>query len=446
MIETGARLWLLAAPLLATAPAYYLATRSASETSWFDELWWRYAVWATQRAGPTAVKLAQWASSRNDRFPERFCNEFSQLQDRAGTHSWRHTESALDAAISGWRSRLDLDRNPIGAGCVAQVYRATLIPSGDRVAVKVVHPESRARIKTDLELLRCVARCVEWLAPVTRWFSLAEAVDEFGKTLERQMDMRREANNLDRLVANFSRDPRVTFPKPRHDLCSEDVLVEDLVEGTPIRDFIECVERWGCTDEVARRAISRIGVDAVCKMIFEDNLLHGDLHPGNILVLSARPPQVCFLDAGIVVELGRREHAHFVNVLAALMRHDGVQAAKLLIGGGQALDDEDNLLGFSNAEEARRAKETFVAMLADITSRTEDEAFFEKISDYATLIFKTAEECHIRLQGYFVSTAIAIRVMEGVANALDRDVQIGKLAIPWIVKSEIKRAMELQRD
>ena len=36
----------------------------------FDEdRWWRYCLWATRAAGPTAVKLAQWASSREDRFP-----------------------------------------------------------------------------------------------------------------------------------------------------------------------------------------------------------------------------------------------------------------------------------------------------------------------------------------------------------------------------------------
>ena len=37
--------------------------------------------------------------------------------------------------------------------------------------------------------------------------------------------------------------------------------------------------------------------------------------------------------------------------------------------------------------------------------------------------------------GFFVSTAVAIRVMEGVAIALDPDVQIGQLALKWIASS-----------
>jgi len=45
-----------------------------------------------------------------------------------------------------------------------------------------------------------------------------------------------------------------------------------------------------------------------------------------------------------------------------------------------------------------------------------------RYSDYATRIFAEAERSRVALQGYFVATAVAIRVMEGVANALDPDV------------------------
>ena len=63
--------------------------------------------------------------------------------------------------------------------------------------------------------------------------------------------------------------------------------------------------------------------------------MHGDLHPGNILVTrdATRDPAVCFLDAGICVELGAKEHVHLVRVLSALMRHDGDAAGRLLCKG-----------------------------------------------------------------------------------------------------------------
>lgn len=133
--------------------------------------------------------------------------------------------------------------------------------------------------------------------------------------------------------------------------------------------------------------------------------------------------------------------------------------------------------GFDTAEEWAAAQDAFCACMAKITSTSQEEEFFKKIGDYATRIFSEAARCRERsafpfasrggdrrpigvaLEGYFVSTAIAIRVMEGdspvffffsfppgptrrllgVANTLDPHVKIGQLAIPWILTSRFKR-------
>lgn len=434
-----ARLSALGTPLLATAPL----RKSLGTAS--DELWWRYFLWATHAAGPTAVKLAQWASSREDRFPQDFCDRFSHLQDRAPAHPWAETEAALVAGLGArWRETLVVDVEPVGTGCVAQVHRATLLRDvegggrvGDEVAVKVIHPAARDRVAVDLELMRAGAAWVERLFPMARWCSVAVAVDEFGRTLEDQMDMRLEALHLERLVENFKDIDDITFPRPRAALTSADVLVEDFVRGTSMKQILKDL---GSVEERVKRALSEIGVRAVCKMIFHDNLLHGDMHPGNILVTDLAKPTVCFLDAGICVELGPAEHQHFVDVLAALMRHDGDRAGRLMIAGNakfETLGPRAKHNGFRTEAEWKDAQDAFCETLASITSKTEEEAFFQKIGDYTTRIFGEAARCRVALEGYFVSTAIAIRVMEGVANALDPDVKIGKLSIPWMLSSKV---------
>jgi len=474
MARAAARLWLLATPLALAAPFRRWSRR-------FDEMLWRYALWATQAAGPTCVKLAQWASSRDDRFPAIFCEKFSRLQDDAKRHRWVDTERALDLTLPGWRDVLDFEdrANPIGTGCVAQVYKATLardVPDGgggvgDVVAVKVVHPEARRRVHVDLLLLRAVANAVEFAFPAARWCSLVDAVEEFSNTLENQMDMRREADHLARFARNFKDVKDVSFPRPRRPLCSDDILVEDFVRGESMKDFVRrCSQDYSPTTEKnkdhhpgkdpfdlaeedtpidpsppsmrVRARLAKIGVDAVCKMIFHDNLLHGDLHPGNVLVTDdgqkTGRPKVCFLDAGIVVELQPQQHAHFVDVLGAFMRHDGEKAGRLMLARqrskGRSPDDDDN-----DENDQRAKQDDFCLTLKAITDNVADEPFFENVSSYTTRIFDSAARSRVRLEGYFVSTAIAIRVMEGVANALDKDVKIGKLAIPWILSSSAHR-------
>ena len=239
-----------------------------------------------------------------------------------------------------------------------------------------------------------------------------------------------EADNLERLRENFRNQSSVSFPAPRRALVSEDVLVEDFVEGPSMREYLK-----RDVDDARRKALARVGVDAVCKMIFHDNLLHGDLHPGNILVTrdATRDPAVCFLDAGICVELGAKEHVHLVRVLSALMRHDGDAAGRLLCKGMDGARAMHN--GFGTDEAWQRAQDSFCECMRDITSRSVEEEFFNKYSEYASRIFAEAEKCRVALEGFFVSTAVAIRVMEGVANALDPDVPIGQLALKWIASS-----------
>ena len=60
-----------------------------------------------------------------------------------------------------------------------------------------------------------------------------------------------------------------------------------------------------------------MGVNAFLKMVLIDNFVHGDLHPGNILVrhhgndTKSDSLQLVFLDAGLVVQLTERDRKKF---------------------------------------------------------------------------------------------------------------------------------------
>ena len=47
------------------------------------------------------TKWAQWASVRNDLFPDALCRALSVLQYDAPTHAFHHTERALAQAAAG---------------------------------------------------------------------------------------------------------------------------------------------------------------------------------------------------------------------------------------------------------------------------------------------------------------------------------------------------------
>lgn len=105
-------------PLLFLSPLALVSTKWASH--WLDAL-----LWVTETSGPTFIKLGQWASTRRDIFSQEFCERFSRLHVKVRPHSWAHTKQSLRRAFGeSWRRVLVFDsKEPVGSGCVAQVYR-----------------------------------------------------------------------------------------------------------------------------------------------------------------------------------------------------------------------------------------------------------------------------------------------------------------------------------
>lgn len=125
------RIWLRAGallvkffPLLLLYPFTYLAPSVSS-------LWLHLLLKATETSGPTYIKLGQWASTRRDLFSEAFCAQFSKLHVRVTPHHWTHTEHVLQQAFGeDWQRVLCFDKQePVGSGCVAQVYKARANPA-----------------------------------------------------------------------------------------------------------------------------------------------------------------------------------------------------------------------------------------------------------------------------------------------------------------------------
>lgn len=105
-------------PLLLLYPLALMSTHCAS-------YWLKALLWVTETSGPTFIKLGQWASTRRDIFSREFCECFSRLHVKVSPHPWAHTKKCLRTAFGeAWRRVLVFDsKEPVGSGCVAQVYR-----------------------------------------------------------------------------------------------------------------------------------------------------------------------------------------------------------------------------------------------------------------------------------------------------------------------------------
>ena len=202
-------------------------TNSNGNIGWY----YRLCLYCVECSGAAAIKMMQWAGSRPDMFGSTFCRVFSQLQDDTTPHAWAHTVQSLVSAYGdNWHESLQLS-NILGSGCIAQVYKGKIEHNGNErlVAIKVKHPNVDDDIDSDLDIMRLSVYILERIPfdafRNLRWLNLPGFVEEMATMLSIQLDLRREAEHLNRFNNNFKNNDVILFPKVRYVIC---VLFEKL--------------------------------------------------------------------------------------------------------------------------------------------------------------------------------------------------------------------------
>jgi len=295
VITRGIEIAVRLCPLIVMTPTAMLVSRCFQESTWVSDITWRYTLHTLQCLGPAFVKLGQWAATRRDLFPLHMCTRLSELQDTARVHDWKYTHQSLCEAFGRdyESSGLVVSRNNIlGSGSVGQVHRGTLQSNDIRrpqidVAIKVLHPNTKQLVQRDLALMAYIAEFIDKMIPlnIVKMLSLPRAVTNFSNVIERQVDLRVEGDNLKVFRHNFDcsdsnkRPQAITFPKPEPDWISEKVLVEEYAgdDAVPIAQYLSDDSQEGL---FIRKKLAGPLLRGFLKMVFTDNFIHADLHPG----------------------------------------------------------------------------------------------------------------------------------------------------------------------
>eukprot|EP01135_Chromosphaera_perkinsii_P000999 Nk52_evm13s156 gene=Nk52_evmTU13s156 len=391
-----------------------------------EEMWWKLFVYMIELAGPGAIKFGQWASSRRDLFSVKFCEHLRKLHDHSLHHSFSETKKAIQESYGEPLESVfvSFDPVPIGSGCVAQVYKAALRLSDCemdeplQVAVKVLHPNVQAQIVIDIYVMSRFVKLLEMI-PRMKWLSMVESVYQFSNLMLMQLDMNVEAKNLMRFQENFEGNDSVVFPTPLLSYTTENVLVETYEEGTPLNDLIE-------NPHLINAKVSTIGIKAFLKMMILDNFLHGDLHPGNLLVKGycKEDPlesdiKLCFLDAGIVTELSERDQQNFIDLFTAVVKGQGKRVGELMINRARRQECED--------------PEAFSKKVENLVNRVRNQTLqLGKISvgDVMATILSLVCEHKVQIESNYASLVISIMVVEGIGRSLMPDLDILAMSLP----------------
>ena len=289
---------------------------------------------ALEELGPTFAKLGQILSTRPDLLAPEFIEELAQLQDNVPPLSEQQVVRVMEQELRvPWEDVFDsVDPNPLAAGTIAEVHRATLA-DGEKVVIKVQRPDAREQIEQDLALLEVFAEKVGNRPQLKQVVDMEAVFEHLSTSLHRELDFRQEATHMERMGLILEPFPRLAVPVLHADLTTSRLLVMRDVQGGPL----------GIAPEgEARQQAARQLLESFYKQIMVDGFFHADPHPGN-LMWQPDEDRLYFLDLGMIGEVGPEMREQMMLLLLAFWQEDvGFLAdVSLMLAGALERSDLD---------------------------------------------------------------------------------------------------------
>ncbi|XP_068658254.1 uncharacterized protein [Aristolochia californica] len=338
------------------------------------------------------VKAGQFIASIRQ-VPKEYSSTLSSLQDKAVPCKFKAIREVLVNNLGKDLSEifLSFDEEPIAAASIAQVHHAWL-KDYQEVAIKVQYPGLEQQMRIDITTMSLLSSFVAWIFPEYRF---ERVVSEFKKTISLELDFVQEAKNCERTSRNFRKNDVVKVPCVYWHLTTSQVLTMEFCKGSKVDDLEFLKERGINPTKVAKALI-----EVFAEMIFVHGFLHGDPHPGNILVCSEGGTGFCLviLDHGIYKELDDNFRVDFCELWKALILLDQSKIQQLgekfgvgkysryfpVIFTGRTIDSKSALGRGMSTEEKRNLKQELSSLKMEDIS-----AFMESLPEDFLMILRT---------------------------------------------------------
>ena len=285
-----------------------------------------------EKLGPTFIKLGQLLSTRADLLPLPYMRALARLQDEVEPFSFEEVESIITSELGVRISKAfsDFDPVPIAAASLGQVHRAAM-RDGRSVAVKVQRPGIREQIADDLDAFSEVAQLLDNHTEAGKRYEFRKVLEEFRKTLLKELDYKQEAKNLIVMSENLSDFDSLVIPLPIEDYTTSRVLTMDYIHGQKITSLspLKRIDIDG--DELARQLFR-----GYLRQILVHGFFHSDPHPGNVFLTD--DGRIALLDLGMVGRISPGMQEKLLQLLLAISEGRGDEAANILISMGEATE------------------------------------------------------------------------------------------------------------
>lgn len=375
---------------------------------------------AFEELGPTFVKLGQILSTRVDIFDAEWIEEFEKLQSNVAPIPVASIDELIESYLGRPMGEVfrSFDSVPVGSASIAQVHKAVL-SDGETVAVKIKRPDIEPVIQADLRILTHLAGLIESEIPEVRRYQPVQMVQYFARSLAKETDLSVELRYMQRFGQTFDSDPFVRIPRVYPDISNRQILVQEHISDTLLKDI-----RIETLDAPMRTQLAARITDTLFTMILQQGFFHADPHPGNIFIGS--DGRITLIDFGLVGHLSSTRRREIVDLINALTRKDQFTMQYVLSNWAQGDLPDENLLGADVLEMLLNYEHTPVRDL--------------RISQVINDITQIMRNHGLTLPGDLVMLFKTLITLEGVAKRLDGQTELLERAKPIVADAFKERS------
>lgn len=281
------------------------------------------------------MKVGQIASQYKDVFPPEVATALEKLQKDAPPMPYAQIRMQVERELKAPINELftEFEEVPFAAASIGQVHRA-ILPSGQKVVVKVQYPDVDENCDSDLKQVRMALK-VAGVLNMSRKLQ-EQLFDEIRQSLHDELDYIKEAHNLLVFGAFHADDEGLIIPKviSSHSTKRILTLTEEMGES------LTTASTW---DNSVKQKIAQRLFHFSAGQLFGLYRMHCDPHPGNFAFRE--DGSVVAYDFGGIRSYSNAEVQLFRRFAYHAVKGDTTALEQDLIALGIRRDDEKNVPG-----------------------------------------------------------------------------------------------------
>ena len=365
-----------------------------------------------EELGPTFIKFGQLLSTRPDIVPPDVLDELVKLQDKVPGFPYEVARSVIEEDLGLTLERLfvSFDPLPLGSASIGQVHRAVL-PGGEAVVVKVQRPGAANQIARDIDLLYQIAELIRDHLGGRVFVDPIQVVDEFSRSIRRELDYVMEGRNAERFALNFRDDDQVRIPRVYWRYSTGRVLTMEYLYGTTLNEL-----DFPAMALDQRRHLAETLTACWFKQMLEDGFFHADPHPANIVYQPSGT--IGLLDFGIVGSLTDDDLEQGTGLFTAVLGRDVKAVKRRLRKLGVVWDAS------KDAQVDRTLEDVFNRYFGVSLGQMDPG---QVLHDLLDLVYNL----HIQLPTRFLLLDKSLLTIEGVVSQVFPDFNVWETARPY---------------